>query len=179
MCTSSPVTQKLPGNSLFQFFFFFKPARSLYVILLIRGKKASFWGGQKKWSPFVKRFVQAIGQSFSVIFTRLPDIPYNCSGCAWCEYLGNDNVHRLQIIFQLIARDVVDFVLQSSILSQHAAVPAIHYTSTYFILVLSNIHSQYQRCRLTAFEPLDILPSTNWLSWQPWQDNAWPYSWNL
>ena len=35
-----------------------------------------------------------------------------------------------------------------------------------------------QRCRLTGFEPLDRLSSTNCLSWQPWQGNAWPYSWN-
>ena len=35
-----------------------------------------------------------------------------------------------------------------------------------------------QWCRLTGFEPLDRLSSTNCLSWQPWQGNAWPYSWN-
>ena len=35
-----------------------------------------------------------------------------------------------------------------------------------------------QWCRLSGFEHLDRLSSTNCLSWHPWQGNAWPYSWN-
>ena len=72
MRISSPVTHFFPGNGIFQLF-----QKKKAYFLSFEEKKASFWGGTKISSPASPcntlspstRFVQAFGQSFSVIFT--------------------------------------------------------------------------------------------------------------